>query len=341
MLEIKHTLCPSCSVGCGINVILDNDAVVGSFPYKRHPVNEGKNCANGRNSIENFVNKIDEASISNSGVDLTKAIDEITKEIDANNVTVVLSGNNSLDEAEAIKSFCDEKNFNLLFYADDLRNFEEVASYEDVEQASCVLVIGDILYENPLIGRRIVHAKQNGAKIFSNIKANRSVTANISDETTATSVQEFLDSYKDNLDESSVIVFNTVDSSDDLDKIESLESKILPVYSKTNTKGILSIADPSSKEEALELLANTKVLLVFNDDIVNEFDFDFKSISKIISLSAFENDTTKVSDIVVPIKSWLENEGSFVNAMGESQNFVPVIESDALSIIEVIEKIKG
>ena len=81
--------------------------------------------------------------------------------------------------------------------------------------------------------------------------------------------------------------------------------------------------------------------MVFNDDIVNEFDFDFKSISKIISLSAFENDTTKVSDIVVPIKSWLENEGSFVNAMGESQNFVPVIESDALSIIEVIEKIKG
>ena len=178
-------------------------------------------------------------------------------------------------------------------------------------------------------------------KIFSNIKAEKSVTANISDATTSTSVQEFLDNYKDNLDESSVIVFNTVDSSDDLDKIESLGSKVLPVYSKTNTKGILSIADPNSKEEALELLANTKVLLLFNDDIVNEFDFDFKSISKIISLSAFENDTTKVSDIVVPIKSWLENEGSFVNAMGESQNFVPVIESDALSIVEVIEKIKG
>ncbi len=342
MLEIKHTLCPSCSVGCGINVILDNDAVVGSFPYKRHPVNAGKNCANGRNSIGNFVNKINEASISNGGADLIKAIDEISKEISTNDkVTVVLSGNNSLDEAEAIKSFSDENNFNLLFYADDLRNFEEVASYEDIEQASSVLVIGDILYENPLIGRRIVHAKQNGAKIFSNIKAEKSVTANISDETTSTSVQEFLDNYKDNLDESSVIVFNTVDSSDDLDKIEGLGSKVLPVYSKTNTKGILNIADPNSKEEIIELLDNTKVLLVFNDDIVNEFDFDFKSISKVISLSAFENDTTKISDIVVPVKSWLENEGSFVNAMGESQDFSPVIESDALGIVEVIEKIKG
>lgn len=342
MLEIKHTLCPSCSVGCGINVILENNSVVGTFPYKRHPVNAGKNCANGRNSIENFVNKIHEASISKGSVDLEKALAEISKEINGNDkVTVLLSGNNSLDEAEAIKAFNEEKNFNLVFFADNLRNFDEVASYDDVEEASTVLVIGDILYENPLIGRRIVHAKQNGAKIFSNIKAEKSVTANISDETTSNSVQEFLDAYKDNLDESSVIVFNTVDGADDLDKIAGLESKILPVYSKTNTKGILSIVEAKSEDEIIEVLNDTNVLLIFNDDVVDEFDFDFKSISKIISFSAFENDTTEISDIVVPIKSWLENEGSFVNAMGDTQNFIPVIESEELGIVEVIEKIKG
>ena len=342
MLEIKHTLCPSCSVGCGINVILENNSVVGTFPYKRHPVNAGKNCANGRNSVENFANKIHEASISKGRVDLEKAIAEISKEINGNDkVTVLLSGNNSLDEAEAIKAFSEEKNFNLVFYADNLRNFDEVASYDEVEEASTVLVIGDILYENPLIGRRIVHAKQNGAKIFSNIKAEKSVTANISDETTSASVQEFLDAYKDNLDASSVIVFNTIDVDDDLDKIAALESKILPVYSKTNTKGILSIVEAKSENEIIDVLNDTDVLLIINDDVVDEFDFDFKSISKIISFSAFENDTTEISDIVVPIKSWLENEGSFVNAMGDTQNFIPVIESDELGIVEVIEKIKG
>ena len=342
MLEIKHTLCPSCSVGCGINVILDDNAVVGSFPYKRHPVNEGKNCANGRNSIENFENKINEAIISGGSADLDKAINEVSKEINSNkSVTVILSGNNSLDEAKAIKSFSDEKNFNLVFYADGLKNFEDVASYEDVEEASCVLVIGDVLFENPLIGRRIVHAKQNGAKIFSNIKSESSVTANISDETTSGSVQEFLDNYNDKLDDSSVIVFNAVDCEDDLDKIENLQSKILPVYSKTNTKGILSIAEANSKEEIVEILNDTGILLVFNEDVVDEFDFDFKSISKVISFSAFENGTTEISDIVIPIKSWLEYEGSFVNAMGETQTFVPVIESDVLGIVEVIEKIKG
>lgn len=342
MLEIKHTLCPSCSVGCGINVILEDNSVVGTFPYKRHPVNEGKNCANGRNSIENFENKILEARISNGNVDLEKAIAEISKEIDASDkVTVILSGNNSLNEAKAIKSFSDEKNFNLAFYANDLGNFEEVASYDDIEEADSVFVIGDILYENPLVGRRIVHAKKNGAKIFSNINAEKSVTANISDETTSTSVEEFLDTYKDQINDSSVVVFNTVDCKGDLDKINDLESKVLAVYSKPNTKGVLNISDSNSKEEIIELLDNTDVLLVFNDDIVDEFDYEFKSISKIISLSAFENNTTEISDIVVPIKSWLEYEDSFVNSMGGSQDFSSVIESDLLNIEEVIEKIKN
>ncbi len=341
MFEIKHTLCPSCSVGCGINVILDNEKIVGTFPYKRHPVNEGKNCANGRNSLEKFDCKINEAVSSNSVVSVDKAFEEISKEIAKDNVTVVLSGNNSLEDAQAIKSFCEENDFEMIFYANDLGNFENVASYEDIENAPSVFVIGDILYENPLLGRRIVHAKENGAKVFSNLKSDKSVTANISDQVHSGSVQEFLDNCDDVLEELSVIVFNTVDACDELDKLKCCESKLLPVYSKINTKGVLSIADAQSKGEILEMLNGTDVLLVFDDDIVDEFDYDFKSISKIITFSAFENNTTKLSSIVVPIMSWLENDGSYVNAMGETQKFAPVMQSDALSIIEVIKKIKG
>ena len=77
MLEIKHTLCPSCSVGCGINVVSHEGDVVGTYPYKRHPVNEGKNCLNGRNSVEKYENKLESAIVSNSDVDIDKAIDEI------------------------------------------------------------------------------------------------------------------------------------------------------------------------------------------------------------------------------------------------------------------------
>lgn len=344
MLEIKHTLCPSCSVGCGINVVLNDGEIVGTFPYKRHPVNAGKNCLNGRNSLEIYQNKFDEAIVSKSKSDVDQAIQNVLKELDSANaseVSVICSGNNSVDEIEAIKSFAESKGFNIGFYADNLKNFSDVATYDEIESAANVFVIGDLLYENPLIGRRIVHAKQNGAKIFALGKTEKSVTFNIADETFNSSVGEFLDSVKDKFDDSSVVVFNYVDSQEDLDKISDLSCKILPVFSKSNTKGALSIVDPKSEEEMNELLDNTKLLLVFNDDIVDELDFDFGKISKIISFAPCQNNTTEISDIVIPIKTWLENDESFVNAMGDEQTFSAVIESDVLSEIEIIDKLNG
>lgn len=341
MLEIKHTLCPSCSVGCGINVVLKDDEIVGTFPYKRHPVNEGKNCLNGRNSIEIYKNKLQKATISNSDADIEKAIDEVKKELssaDNSQVTVIASGNNSTDEIEAIKDFAESKNYNIGFYADNLADFEEVATYDDVEEAKCILIIGDVLYENPLIGRRIVRAKQNGAVINSLVNSDTEVTANISDECSKGSVSEFLDANKD-VPEDAVIVFNKVDDAGDLEAIKNLNCKVLPVFSKSNSKGALDYFEAKSLNEMLELLDSTKVLLVFNDDIVSEIEFDYSKISKIISFAYFENETTKKSDIVIPIKTWLEKDGSFVNAMGENQSFKAVVESDVLSEIEIIEKL--
>ncbi len=333
MFEIKHTLCPSCSVGCGINVILDEGEVVGTFPYKRHPINEGKNCLNGRNSIENIENEIPS--------DLNVLDDVVGKLKSCGNekVTVIFSGNNSNEELEAIKSFCESKGYNILSYDNDLKNFESVASYDDVENASTLFVIGNILYENPLIGRRIVRAKENGAKIFVNDDLENSPTANIADEFTSLSFKEFLEN--NSCDDGSVILFNKVDSFEDLELLEGANAKILPVYSKPNTKGAFKLVDAVSSEDALELLNNTDVLLVFNDDIVNECDFDFKSISNVIAFSPFENDTTEISDLVVPIKSWLEFDGSFTNSEDLTQNFSCVCESDKLSIVDIIDKING
>ena len=335
MFEIKHTLCPSCSVGCGINVILDGEEIIGTFPYKRHPVNAGKNCANGRNSIDCYNNKFESLDLNNAIADALKDI----KSSDASDVTVICSGNNSIEEIEAIKNFAESNGFNIGFYADNLKNYDDVASYDDIAHAGKVFVIGDLLYENPLIGRRIVHAKENDAKIFALSKNESSVTFNIADETSTSSVQEFLDKFSGEIDDSTVVVFNYVDAAEDLDKFESLNCKILPVFSKSNTKGALGVIDSKSSDEMIELFDSTKVLLVFNDDIVDEFDYDFSKISKFISLACCESNTTEISNIVIPVKSWLEQEGSFVNAMGDVQNFYPVVESDDLGIIEVIEEL--
>ena len=156
-----------------------------------------------------------------------------------------------------------------------------------------------------MIGRRIIHAKDNGADVYS-FTPEGSVTANVSDEI-CDSIDDVLNSFGDNLDESSVIVFNTVNSSEDLDKIKEISdkrnSKILPVFSKCNSKGACDIVNAQSKEEFVELLNATDVLLVFNDDLIPEIDFDFASISTIVSFVPCENSTSNASQIVVTIKS--------------------------------------
>lgn len=348
MVEIKHTLCPSCSVGCGISIIADGNDI-GTFPYKRHPVNEGKNCLNGRNSIEIYKNKLLDPIVSNSQSDLEKAIDEVSrilKSKDSDKITVICSGNNTNEEIDAIKGFADANNYNLVVYADNMANFDGPACYDDVESASKVFVIGDILYENPLAGRRIVHAKQNGAEIISNDRKERSVTFNISDECTTLPVAQFIDAVRDRLDETSLIVVNYVDSFEDFDLIadaaKSANAKLLPMYSKCNAKGALAAGDAKSADEVIEILSATDVLLVFNDDVAGEIDFDFKSISTVISFVPCINETAGISQIVVPVRSWLESEGSFTNAMGDVQKFAPAVEvcEDTLSEIEIIGQIQ-
>ena len=147
------------------------------------------------------------------------------------------------------------------------------------------------------------------------------------------------------MDDDCLVVYSKVESNDDLEKIiESIANsncKSLPVFSKCNSKGVSKIIDAKSKEDVIELLDNTDVLLIFNDDLVAEIDYDYKSISKIITFVPCSNSTSEISTIVVPIKSWLETDGSFVNAMGLSQNFEAVVESENLSEIEIIEKIQN
>lgn len=51
-LEYVSAVCPYCGCGCGINLVVKDDRIVGVEPWKEHPVNEGKNCIKGRNAYD-------------------------------------------------------------------------------------------------------------------------------------------------------------------------------------------------------------------------------------------------------------------------------------------------
>ena len=51
-MDIKYIpiMCPYCSCGCGIYLVVKDGKVVGQEPWKEHQVNEGANCPKGKNA---------------------------------------------------------------------------------------------------------------------------------------------------------------------------------------------------------------------------------------------------------------------------------------------------
>lgn len=57
-LQYVATTCPYCGTGCSFNLVVQDGKVVGTAPYRRSPVNEGKVCPKGTYAHE-FVNSPD------------------------------------------------------------------------------------------------------------------------------------------------------------------------------------------------------------------------------------------------------------------------------------------
>ena len=57
-LKYVQTTCPYCGTGCSFNLVVKDGKVVGTAPYHRSPVNEGKLCPKGTYAHE-FINSPD------------------------------------------------------------------------------------------------------------------------------------------------------------------------------------------------------------------------------------------------------------------------------------------
>lgn len=341
MLKIQHTVCPSCSVGCGIDIISKDGEVVGTFPYKRNVINEGKNCLNGRNSIECFESRILTPLVSKRSSDLSEALKIIADELKNSNpdeIGVICSGNNSNEEIIAIKEFANKMGYKIGFSSDNFPNYDgELARYDDVDNAKDIYLIGDVVYNSPLVGRRVFHALDNGASILAIGTEDKGVTALNFEFTLVDHISDYFNDA--DIANDSIIIINEIDSSDEFEIIKSIaektNSKLLPIFSKCNTKGVLSELEANPISDVIE---SSSILLVFGEDEIE----DLTKVKKIFTFSAHENDVTDASEVVIPIKFWIENGGSFTNAMGDVQNFVQILDAPEgiLSGIEIVEKLQ-
>ena len=191
-MDFKYvpTTCPYCGTGCGFNLVVKDKKVVGVAPWQRNPVNEGKLCPKGNYAWE-FVNSPDRLTkplikkdgkfVEASWDEALKLIAQKFKSYKGEEMACLASARVSNEENYLMQKFARAvmKTPNIdhcarLCHASTVVGLAGAfgsgamtQSIEDIAQSKCLLVIGTNTFEqHPLIGRRIMQAKANGAKII-------------------------------------------------------------------------------------------------------------------------------------------------------------------------------
>jgi formate dehydrogenase alpha subunit len=189
-IECVPTICPYCSCGCGINLIVKDGRIIGQEPWKEHPINEGANCPKGKNAYEFLYSedrlktplirkngKLQEASWDEALELIASKLKEATPE----NFGFIASCRNSNEDAYVMQKFTRVvMGTNNVEYCGRLCHSPAAAalipamgsgamqtSQPELELADCFFLAGVNLQETfPMIARRIFRAKARGAKVI-------------------------------------------------------------------------------------------------------------------------------------------------------------------------------
>jgi formate dehydrogenase (coenzyme F420) alpha subunit len=184
------TTCPYCGTGCGFNLVVRDKKVVGVAPWHRNPVNEGKLCPKGNYAYE-FINSPDRLTtplIKKDGKFVEASWDEAYKLIVSKfksfkpeEMACLASARVSNEENYLMQKFARAvlktphiDHCARLCHSSTVAGLAAVFgsgamtnSIIDIGESKCVFVIGsNTLEQHPLIGRRIMIAKKNGAKVI-------------------------------------------------------------------------------------------------------------------------------------------------------------------------------
>ncbi|MDD5473532.1 MAG: hypothetical protein PHU34_05210 [Candidatus Methanoperedens sp.] len=164
---IYSTICPGCNFGCGL-YIRENRALDVDF-RKSSPANAGKLCRFGM-SLPRFYKPI-KSMVDGKETSIEDAAKEAAKRISAGKgSTAFLSfGNTTCEELLALRKasesyLCTGVNFEGL-PKDTYQTLSVGIPYSEIENAKHIVLFIDPYEQYPLIVRRLISAKNKGAKI--------------------------------------------------------------------------------------------------------------------------------------------------------------------------------
>lgn len=190
MIDYESTICPYCSCGCGINLVIKDDEIIGQEPWKEHPVNEGMNCPKGRNAYQFLLSedRLKKPMVKENGelkeTSWERALDTIAdalKESEPDDFGLLASGKNTNEDAYILQKFTRAvMGTNNVEYCGRLCHSPTAAglgptvgagvmpiSEIDIERSDCIILAGVNLKENfPMLTMRAIRAKEKGATVI-------------------------------------------------------------------------------------------------------------------------------------------------------------------------------
>jgi formate dehydrogenase alpha subunit len=205
MIEYEPTICPYCSCGCGIYVVIEDGQIIGQEPWKEHPVNEGGNCPKGKNAYQFLYaeDRLKTPLMKKNGclkeATWEEVLDYITatlKTAHPNEFGLLASGKNTNEDAYILQKFARVvMKTNNVEYCGRLCHSPSASglgstvgsgvmpiSQRDIENADCIFLVGINPRETfPMITKRILRAKKRGATVIVMDPRNTLTAKNVGD----------------------------------------------------------------------------------------------------------------------------------------------------------------
>jgi formate dehydrogenase major subunit len=109
-ISYQHTVCPYCTSGCGLYLVVKNGRIIGQEPMKSYPTNEGKMCIKGNNIYKLLYHpqRLQKPLVNGkecSWEKTLKLIAEKFKGISAEDFGILGSGKTSNEEGYVLQKF--------------------------------------------------------------------------------------------------------------------------------------------------------------------------------------------------------------------------------------------
>lgn len=321
-MMVKHTICPSCSAGCGVNIIEVDGSPAGTYPYKRHIINEGKTCRRGRECYEIPVkDRITSPAVKKSGnlkgADWDEALDGLTEMISSPETAILTTGTLTDEEAAKLKRIIervDVKKYGLITVFPEF-DYPEI-DVRKIRNYDNIAVIGDVMNCAPLLARRMFQAMDGGAEVRSYDRREITRTAmNSSSHLTFSDNLDLLDKLREFPADLIMITAEIPDVIEDvLEASAETGAEVLPVFEDFNTRGVMQHIPPIRDHEEIESL-----WLIDPGAVAEPLDVKGSFVLQSIKTSG------AVPDIFLATAGWCEKEGSYTGATGHTVKLEPAL----------------